>query len=72
MPDRYEEGYGLSQNGIDFAFKENISLIIALDCGIREIDQVNYANKKGIDVIICDHHNPGLTFQRALWLWCRL
>jgi len=66
LPDRYEEGYGLSQNGIDFAFKENISLIIALDCGIREIDQVNYANKKGIDVIICDHHNPGPTLPKAI------
>ena len=65
IPDRYEEGYGLSKKGIDFAFKENISLIITLDCGIRAVKQVNYANKKGIDIIICDHHNPGTILPEA-------
>ena len=65
IPDRYEEGYGLSKKGIDFAFKEKISLIITLDCGIRAVKQVNYANKKGIDIIICDHHNPGTILPEA-------
>ena len=65
IPDRYEEGYGLSKKGIDFAFKEKINLIITLDCGIRAVKQVNYANKKGIDIIICDHHNPGTILPEA-------
>ena len=65
IPDRYEEGYGFSKKGIDFAFKEKISLIITLDCGIRAVKQVNYANKKGIDIIICDHHNPGTILPEA-------
>ena len=65
IPDRYEEGYGLSKKGIDFAFKEQISLIITLDCGIRAVKEVNYANQKGIDIIICDHHNPGKILPEA-------
>ena len=59
IPDRYEEGYGISYQGIDFAEDNDISLIIALDCGIKAIDKVAYATKKGIDFIICDHHRPG-------------
>ncbi len=59
IPDRYAEGYGISFQGIDFAEDNNFSLIIALDCGIKAIDKVNYATKKGIDFIICDHHRPG-------------
>ena len=59
IPDRYKEGYGVSFAGIDFAEDNGISLIIALDCGIKAIDKVAYANKKGIDFIICDHHRPG-------------
>jgi len=59
IPDRYDEGYGVSYKGIDFAEDNNFSLIIALDCGIKAIDKVAYANKKGIDFIICDHHRPG-------------
>ena len=59
IPDRYEEGYGISLKGIDYAKEHNYSLIIALDCGIRAINQVDYANKKDIDFIICDHHTPG-------------
>lgn len=59
IPDRYEEGYGISFQGIDFAEDNDISLIIALDCGIKAIDKVAYANKKNIDFIICDHHRPG-------------
>jgi len=59
IPDRYEEGYGLSYKGIDFASDNDFSLIIALDCGVKAIDKVAYAKKKGIDFIICDHHRPG-------------
>ena len=59
IPDRYEEGYGVSLKGIDYASENGISLIIALDCGIKAVDKVDYALKKGIEFIICDHHNPG-------------
>jgi len=59
IPDRYKEGYGISYQGIDFAEDNDISLIIALDCGIKAIDKVVYAKGKNIDFIICDHHRPG-------------
>lgn len=59
IPDRYKEGYGVSLDGIDAAQKNNVKLIIALDCGIKAISQVTYAAEKGIDFIICDHHRPG-------------
>ena len=59
IPDRYAEGYGISYKGIDFAEDNGITLIIALDCGIKSIDHVNYAAEKDIDFIICDHHRPG-------------
>ncbi|MGM0611897.1 MAG: single-stranded-DNA-specific exonuclease RecJ [Bacteroidota bacterium] len=59
IPDRYEEGYGISQKGIDYAYSNEFTLIIALDCGIKAIDKVKYANEKQIDFIICDHHLPG-------------
>lgn len=59
IPDRYKEGYGISYQGIDFAYDNGVSLIIALDCGIKSIDHVNYAKEKNIDFIICDHHRPG-------------
>ncbi|UGS20894.1 single-stranded-DNA-specific exonuclease RecJ [Flavobacterium cyclinae] len=59
IPDRYAEGYGISYMGIDYAEDNDISLIIALDCGIKSIDHVNYAKVKNIDFIICDHHRPG-------------
>lgn len=59
IPDRYKEGYGISYQGIDFAEANKITLIIALDCGIKAIEQVAYAQEKGIDFIICDHHLPG-------------
>ncbi len=59
IPDRYAEGYGISFKGIDFAHDNDISLIIALDCGIKAIDKVIYAKEKNIDFIICDHHRPG-------------
>jgi len=59
IPDRYKEGYGISITGIDFAAKNGYSLIIALDCGIKANDKIDYANKLGVDFIICDHHRPG-------------
>lgn len=59
IPDRYDEGYGISYKGIDFADDNGFSLIIALDCGIKSIDHIAYANEKKIDFIICDHHRPG-------------
>jgi single-stranded-DNA-specific exonuclease len=59
IPDRYEEGYGISFKGIDFADDNGISLIIALDCGVKSIDHVLYAKERAIDFIICDHHRPG-------------
>lgn len=59
IPDRYDEGYGISFKGIDFAEDNSLSLIIALDCGIKSIDKVAYAKEKNIDFIICDHHRPG-------------
>ncbi len=59
IPDRYDEGYGISFKGIDFAEDNDFTLIIALDCGIKAIDKVAYASKKEIDFIICDHHRPG-------------
>ncbi len=58
IPDRYDEGYGVSRKGIDWAADNGFSLIITLDCGIKAIDKVEYARSKGIDVIICDHHLP--------------
>ena len=59
IPDRYDEGYGISLKGIDYAAENNFSLIICLDCGIKAIDQIVYSNSKNIDFIICDHHRPG-------------
>ena len=59
IPDRYLEGYGISNAGIDYAEDNGITLIIALDCGIKSIDKIEYAYQKGIDFIICDHHLPG-------------
>ncbi|MCB0374406.1 MAG: single-stranded-DNA-specific exonuclease RecJ [Sinomicrobium sp.] len=66
IPDRYEEGYGVSYRGIDFAHDNHFSLIIALDCGIKAVEKVAYAAKKGIDFIICDHHRPGKTLPQAV------
>ncbi len=59
IPDRYDEGYGISFKGIDFADDNGFSLIIALDCGIKSIDHIAYAKAKNIDFIVCDHHRPG-------------
>ncbi|MDR0801498.1 single-stranded-DNA-specific exonuclease RecJ [Fluviicola sp.] len=59
IPDRYDEGYGLSYQGIDYALENDCSLLIALDCGIKEVEKVRYAKEKGLDIIVCDHHTPG-------------
>jgi single-stranded-DNA-specific exonuclease len=66
IPDRYDEGYGVSIKGIDFAHDNDFSLIIALDCGVKAIDKVAYAKEKGIDFIICDHHRPGKDLPDAI------
>jgi single-stranded-DNA-specific exonuclease len=58
IPDRYEEGYGISYQGIHYAEKHNVALVIALDCGIKAVDKIKYANNRGIDFIVCDHHTP--------------
>ena len=66
IPDRYEEGYGISYQGIDFAADNDFSLIIALDCGIKAIEKVAYAKERNIDFIICDHHKPGDKIPEAI------
>ena len=58
IPDRYDEGYGVSYKGLDWASDNGVDLLITLDCGIKAIEKVEYARSKGIDVIICDHHLP--------------
>jgi single-stranded-DNA-specific exonuclease len=65
IPDRYLEGYGISTEGIDYAAEKKFSLVIALDCGIKAVDKINYANGLGIDFIICDHHRPGDEIPKA-------
>lgn len=66
IPDRYDEGYGVSFKGIDFAEDNDFTLIVALDCGVKAIDKVAYAKEKGIDFIICDHHRPGTILPSAV------
>ena len=66
IPDRYDEGYGVSEKGIHFALDHDFTLIIALDCGIKAHEKVAYAKKKGIDFIICDHHRPANTLPNAV------
>ena len=58
IPDRYNEGYGVSVKGVDYAYETGVKLIIVLDCGIKAVEQIAYAKEKGIDFIICDHHVP--------------
>ena len=65
IPDRYDEGYGISLKGIDFAADNNFTLIIVLDCGIKAVEKIAYASTKGIDFIICDHHRPGAVIPAA-------
>ncbi|MCI4668993.1 MAG: single-stranded-DNA-specific exonuclease RecJ [Bacteroidia bacterium] len=66
IPDRYKEGYGLSYEGVDHAGRMGASIILTLDCGIKAFEKIRYANEKGIDVIICDHHTPGAELPDAL------
>ncbi len=66
IPDRYAEGYGISTKGIDYAADNDFKLIIALDCGIKSVDKIAYANIKGVDFIICDHHLPGAELPDAI------
>jgi single-stranded-DNA-specific exonuclease len=66
IPDRYKEGYGVSLQGIDFAYQSNCKLVITLDCGIKAVEKVKYARSKGLDVIICDHHYPGDEIPKAV------
>lgn len=66
IPDRYTEGYGISTTGIDYAARKGVTLIIALDCGIKAVEKVAYAQLNGIDFIICDHHLPGDTIPQAV------
>jgi len=66
IPDRYKEGYGVSLQGLDFAYQNNCKVVITLDCGIKAVEKVRYARTKGLDVIICDHHYPGDEIPKAL------
>ena len=66
IPDRYDEGYGISYKGIDYASDNGVTLIISLDCGIKAIEKIEYAKTKGIDFIICDHHMPDDTLPDAV------
>ena len=66
IPDRYTEGYGISYQGIDYASEKDFKLIIALDCGIKANEKIDYATEKGVDFIICDHHRPGDDIPKAV------
>lgn len=66
IPDRYDEGYGISYKGIDYASENGFSLIIVLDCGIKAVEKVKYATQRNVDIIICDHHNPDDTLPAAV------
>lgn len=66
IPDRYEEGYGVSRKGVDYAAQTGVKLVIVLDCGIKAIDEIAYAQSKGIDFIICDHHVPDVVLPPAV------
>ncbi|MGZ3865576.1 MAG: single-stranded-DNA-specific exonuclease RecJ [Bacteroidia bacterium] len=65
IPDRYGEGYGISFKGIDYAKENNYSLVVSLDCGVKANEKIDYANEKGVDFIICDHHLPGEFLPKA-------
>lgn len=66
IPDRYLEGYGISKTGIDYAADNGINLIVALDCGVKAVEKVDYANELNVDFVICDHHLPGDTLPKAV------
>ena len=65
IPDRYKEGYGISRTGLEYAAAKGFTLVIALDCGIRSNELVDYGNSLGLEIIICDHHLPGETLPKA-------
>jgi single-stranded-DNA-specific exonuclease len=66
IPDRYDEGYGISYKGIEYASNNNFKLIIALDCGIKAVEKIDFAKSKNVDFIICDHHRPGTEIPQAI------
>ncbi len=66
IPDRYTEGYGISFKGVDYAQSTGCTLIVALDCGIKAVDKVEYATNRHIDFIVCDHHTPGDELPKAV------
>ena len=66
IPDRYEEGYGISYKGIDYAANNGFGLVIVLDCGIKAVEKIEYANQRGVDFIICDHHRPDEVIPNAV------
>lgn len=66
IPDRYNEGYGVSKKGVDYAYETGVKLIIVLDCGIKAVKEIAYAKEKGIDFIICDHHVPDEVLPKAV------
>ena len=68
IPDRYKEGYGVSDQGIDYAIEQGVELLITLDCGIKAVDKIDRARKAGITVIVCDHHTPGEQLPNAIVL----
>lgn len=68
IPDRYQEGYGVSRKGVEFAHEHGFTLIIALDCGVKAHEQIQHAKSLGIDFIVCDHHEPGETLPDAIIL----
>lgn len=65
IPDRYKEGYGISYQGIDDALEKGVQLMICLDCGVKAVEKIAYAQAKGLDIIICDHHRPGNVLPNA-------
>lgn len=66
VPDRNDEGYGVTFHGVDYAYRTGVKLVIVLDCGIKAVKEVDYANEKGIDFIICDHHVPDSELPKAV------
>lgn len=66
IPDRYTEGYGISPRSIEYAAENNVSLVIVLDCGIKAVEKIKHAKEKGVDFIICDHHNPSDSIPEAV------
>ncbi|MCC5939624.1 MAG: single-stranded-DNA-specific exonuclease RecJ [Lunatimonas sp.] len=66
IPDRYKEGYGISEKGVKYAAENGISLVVSLDCGIKALDKIDLANTLGVDFVICDHHTPGETLPKAV------